>query len=156
MIIVVMNIWKVYGIKKWFVISLICLILIWLLFFLAIVFYFKYPSRLYIYMLVFLGIYASISIYFLLNQCLFRFLKYKNKQGSLIKGKITYQIPSTGESSLRPLAIITSEDKKRVVALIGMFDFLTKKQIKEGDIVEIFKFNDDQLAFLLKTNKQQN
>jgi len=144
-----MSIWRIYGIKKWFIISLIALVIIWGAFFTALGFYFVYPSHLYIYLLVFLGLYASSSIYVLLKQSLFRFIKFTKMGGEIMQGKIIYEIPSTGEASSRPLAIIEVNNKKRVVALLAMFPRSFKKVLKEGDKVTIYKIIGEQIALLL-------
>lgn len=77
-------------------------------------------------------------------------MKYRNLEGEEMNGKITYSIPSTGEATLRPLAIIEIAGERRVVALIGMFDYATKKRIKEGDIARIYKIKGEQIALLMK------
>ncbi|GEM_PF-4053724 len=144
-----MSIWRIYGIKKWFIISLIALVIIWSVFFIALGFYFVYPSRLYIYLLIFLGLYAASSIYFLLKQSLLRFIKFTKMDGEEIQGTIIYEIPSTGETSFRPLAVIEVDNKKRVVALLAMFPYSFKKALKEGDKVTIYKIKGEQIALLL-------
>ena len=66
-----------------------------------------------------------------------------------MQGKIIYEIPSTGEASSRPLAVIEVNSKKRVVALLAMFPRSFKKVLKEGDKVTIYKIIGEQIALLL-------
>lgn len=69
--------------------------------------------------------------------------------GEEIQGTIIYEIPSTGETSFRPLAVIEVDNKKRVVALLAMFPYSFKKALKEGDKVTIYKIKGEQIALLL-------
>lgn len=146
-----MNVWRIYNVKKWFLISLASIILIWGIFVTAIIFYFQVRERFYIYCLILLGLYALFSLYYLFKQCLFRFFPFCKKEGKEIIGTLTWRIPSTGESASRPLAIIEMKQKKYVVGLIGMFDRSSKKKLKEGQRVTLYKIKGEPMAPLLVT-----
>ncbi len=149
-----MNVWRIYNVKKWFLISLVAIILIWGAFITALVFYFKIQERLYLVGLIIFGLYAAFSVYFLLKQCLLRFLPYGKKEGNETTGILTFKIPSTGEEAARPLAIIEIQQKKYAVGLVGMFDRYSKKKLKEGKRVSLYKIKGEPVALLLESKSR--
>ncbi len=144
-----MSVWRIHHVKKWFIISLISLSIIWGIFITGLCFITTIKERYYLYMVILFGIYALASVYFLLKQCLFRFFPYIKKEGELVSAVITYSLSSTGENSSRPLAYYLTDGKKKTIALLGMFDHLSKKKLKEGQRVTIYKIKGEQLALLL-------
>ncbi len=144
-----MSIWRVHNVKKWFIVSLLALFVIWGLFIAGLCFITVIKERYYLYMVVFFGIYALASIYFLLKQCLFRFFPYLKKDGEEMAAVITYSIPSEYENSSRPLAAYMENGKKKTVALLAMFDRSSKKKLIEGERVSIYKIKGEPLALLL-------
>ncbi len=145
-----MNVWRIHHVRKWFLICVIAITLIWGAFITAFVFCFQIKERLYIVGLIVFGLYAIFSVYYLLKQCLFRFLPYCKKEGSEITGVMTYKIPSTGEEALRPLAIIEVDQKKHAIGLLGMFDHSSRKTLKEGQRVTLYKIKGEPMALLLE------
>ncbi len=144
-----MSIWRIHNVKKWFIISLLALFLIWGIFIAGLCFITTIKERYYVYMVIFFGVYALASIYFLLEQSIFRFARYLKKDGEEMKAVITYLSPAESEKSSRPFAVYMEKGKKKTVALVAMFDRSSKKTLVEGKDVSIYKIKGEQLALLL-------
>ncbi len=144
-----MSVWRIHNVKKWFIVSLIALVIIYGVFITGLSFVGVIKERYYLYMVIFFGVYALASIYFLLKQCLFRFLPYLKKEGEIVTATITYSLPSTSEISSRPLAYYMENGKKKRLALLGMFDRSSKKKLVEGKRVNIYKLKGEQMALLI-------
>lgn len=146
---VLMSVFKIYGVKKWFIISLIAIAVIWCLFGVSLFFYINQRQTILLYLSIFLGLYGLASFYVLLKQSVFRFLSISKKEGTKMEGTITYQIPSSSETSERPLFVYEEKGVKKAAALIGIFGFNVKKRFPTGKKVKAFKIKGETNALLM-------
>ena len=151
-----MKVWEIYGVKKWFIVSLIALMILLGGFIACLCLYFLFQDKSHIFLLltIFIGIYFLASIYVLAKQVLLRFFPYLKKEREEYSANITYVIPSSNEESVRPLGVYIAKDgKKRAAALIGIFPFSgnLKTKLPEGKKVKISKIKGEFLALLHET-----
>lgn len=66
-----------------------------------------------------------------------------------MEGTITYQIPSSSETSERPLFVYEEKGVKKAAALIGIFGFNVKKRFPTGKKVKAFKIKGETNALLM-------
>lgn len=144
-----MSVFKIYGVRKWFAISLAAIIVIWNLFGVSLYFCIANYQTIFLYLSIFLGLYGFASFYVLLKQSVFRFIPFSKKEGTLLEGTITYAIPSSSETSERPLLVYQDKDTKRAAALIGIFGFHVQKKIPAGKKVKAYKIKGETNALLI-------